>query len=250
MKLAIAGATGMVGRHVVQAATESGYETVALSRSRGVDVVTGDGLSDALGGTDAIIDVLNPDSNEEGPATEFFQAASANLQRAGAEAAVAHIVTLSIIGIDLAPFRYYAAKLAQERVAAEGPVPATIMRAAQFHEFPVQMIGWTRDGSRASVYDMRVQTVAARTVGEVLVEIATGGAAGRAPDLAGPEPADLVELARRFVAHRGLDVEIVPDAASFAHAPDDLVLPGPGARLDGPTFEQWLTGPDAEALTL
>lgn len=73
IRIAIAGATGTVGRHVVDASHERGHETVALSRREGVDIAAGDGLAAALAGSDAIIDVLKGDSIEEGPATEFFR---------------------------------------------------------------------------------------------------------------------------------------------------------------------------------
>jgi uncharacterized protein YbjT (DUF2867 family) len=177
-------------------------------------------------------------------------AASGTLQRVGAEQGVGHLVTLSIVGIDRAPVGYYAAKLAHERAAGAGPVPSTIQRVTQFHEFPAQLVARSRDGSRASVFDLRVQTVAARTVAEVLLEVTERGPAGRAADLAGPEQADLVELARRFVAQRGQQIEVVADSESFPGVPRNALLPGHEARIAGPRFEEWLASDDAAALTL
>jgi hypothetical protein len=98
--------------------------------------------------------------------------------------------------------------------------------------------------------DVEVQTVAARTVGEVLVELAASAPARRAPDLAGPHPARLVDLAQAFADHREAGLTIEPDTESMAGAPPDALLPEPGVRLDGPGFEQWLTGQDAAALAL
>src|SRR6266404_4321822 len=49
-------ATGRVGRHVVAVATERGYDVVPMSRSQGVDVITGTGLAAALAGVDCVID--------------------------------------------------------------------------------------------------------------------------------------------------------------------------------------------------
>jgi uncharacterized protein YbjT (DUF2867 family) len=248
MRIAIAGATGTVGAQLMEAAKRRGHEAVALSRSEGLDVVSGEALEAALTGAEAVIDVLNAGTTEERAATEFFTAASGNLQRVGAEQGVGHLVTLSIVGIDRAPVGYYAAKLAQERAAAAGPVASTIQRVTQFHEFPAMLLARSRDGSRASVFDLRVQTVAVRTVAEALLDVAEQGPAAPAADLAGPEQADLVELARRFVAQRGERIEVVADSETFRGVPRDALLPRQDARIAGPTFEEWLASDDAAAL--
>ncbi|HET6582706.1 MAG TPA: hypothetical protein VFG69_04650, partial [Nannocystaceae bacterium] len=59
MKVAVAGGTGLTGRHVARSLTDSGHQPVLLARSRGVDLVTGDGLAGALAGVDAVVDVSN-----------------------------------------------------------------------------------------------------------------------------------------------------------------------------------------------
>lgn len=250
MRIAIAGATGVVGSHVVSTARQRGHDPVPLGRSYGIDVATGDGLHGALAGVDVVIDVMNADSFEKGPATAFFTAAAGNLQNAAHEQGAGHIVTLSIVGIDDAPFGYYQAKLAQERAAAAGPVPSTIQRATQFHEFPAQMIAAMRDGDHATIFDVRVQTVGARVVAETLLAVAEQRPVGRAADLAGPRPANLVDLARAFAARYASGVEIVPDTGTMAGLAPDALLPAPGARLEGPTFEEWLNSEDAAALAL
>jgi hypothetical protein len=219
-----------------------------LSRSRGVDLVDGRGLSGALEGCAAIVDVTNAGTTEQGPATDFFTAVGGNLQRAGAEQGVEHIVTLSIVGIDRAPFGYYAAKLAHERAAREGDVPATVLRATQFHEFPAQVLRRNRRDGIAHIPDRRVQTVAARTVAAVLVELLERRPRDRAEELAGPEEADLVPLARRFAERRGLRIDVVAD--ENRRIPPRALLPGDGARIEGPSFDEWLEGEDALAIRI
>src|SRR5574337_993602 len=54
-KIAVAGATGRVGRQVVDVLKAAGHDVVAMSRSSGVDIVTRDGLADALAGVESII---------------------------------------------------------------------------------------------------------------------------------------------------------------------------------------------------
>ena len=59
MRIAVAGGTGVVGRHVVEAARERGHDVVVLSRANGADVLTGKGLAERMQGADAVIDVTN-----------------------------------------------------------------------------------------------------------------------------------------------------------------------------------------------
>jgi uncharacterized protein YbjT (DUF2867 family) len=246
MRVAVAGGSGTVGRYVVEAATAAGHAAVVLSRSHGVDLLRPDALGPALAGVDVVIDVTNPSAREG--ADRFFSEATTNLQTLAAEAGVRHIVTLSIVGIERAAANpYYAAKLRQEQIVLRGPVPATVLRATQFHEFAVQTLARSVEHGRGSVPNMRVQSVAARTVGQVLIEHAAAAAMSRAPDLAGPEQADLVDLARAYVERFDLQlaVEIAPSAIPFG-----ATLPDTSARREGPTFADWLELPDAAGLAV
>lgn len=131
-RIAVAGATGRVGRHVVDVLNEGGHDVVAISRSNGVDVITGEGLAAALRGVEVIIDTSTGPSAEHGPATEFFLTATRNLEEEGAKAGVRRLVLVSIIGTDKNTGGYGAAKLAQERASLalsqepEGERPAEI----------------------------------------------------------------------------------------------------------------------------
>jgi uncharacterized protein YbjT (DUF2867 family) len=255
-KIAVAGATGRVGRPVVEILESRGYDVVPISRSQGVDVITGEGLDQALTGVETIIDVATGPSPDEQAATEFFTAATRNLQQAGERAGVRRLVVVSIIGIDKFDGGYNAAKVAQERLALAGPIPARIIRAAQFHEFVEELMRWGTQGDVSYVWNMRTQLVAARTVAEELVDLATASDAdfdaAETTEIAGPREERLVEAARLVATRRGegLRVEEAPtdpsDADSERYA-NGAVLPGPGAKLAGPSFEEWLdaTVPDA-----
>jgi uncharacterized protein YbjT (DUF2867 family) len=247
MRIAVAGGTGTVGRHVVDVARHAGYDVVVLSRSGGVDLVDGYGLAGALEGVMAIVDVTNAGTTQ-GPATDFFQAVAGNLQRAGAQQGVEHIVTLSIVGIDRVPVGYYAAKLEHERAALAGPLPATVLRTTQFHEFPAHVLRRSRQGDVARIPNPRVQTVAARTAAAVLLELLEGPPRGMARELAGPEESDLVTLARAFVERRGLQIDVVVD--ENGRTPTRELLPGDDARIEGPSFAEWLAGEEALAIEI
>jgi uncharacterized protein YbjT (DUF2867 family) len=79
-KIAVTGATGRVGRPTVELLEARGHAVVPISRSRGVDVVTGEGLADALDGVTAIVDTATGPSPDEQEATAFFTASARNLQ--------------------------------------------------------------------------------------------------------------------------------------------------------------------------
>jgi uncharacterized protein YbjT (DUF2867 family) len=245
-KIAVTGATGRVGRHVVELLETGGHDVVAISRSNGVDVVTGDGLAAALEGVETIVDAATGPSPDEQEATAFFTASARNVQQLGAQAGVKRIVLPSIVGIDRIKNGYNAAKLAQERLHRDGPVPVRILRATQFNEFVEELVNWGRQGDVSYVWGMQTQLIAARTVAEALVELATENkpvrATGDGPvwEIAGPRAERLADAARLLAARRG-----EPARIEEVDAPDPLyatggALPGPDAVLAGPTFDEWL----------
>jgi hypothetical protein len=213
-----------------------------------VDVITGEGLAEALAGVDVIIDVSSTPSPEQAVATEFFTTTARSLHLAGQKAGVDRMVAVSIIGIDGSTAGYNAAKLAHEKEALAGPLPTQIVRAAQFHEFVEQLVDWGTRGEVAYVPVMRTQLVAARTVAEKLVEVATRAdpapAGAPYPEIAGPRAENLADAARLLAARRGSPsrIEEVSDPAN----PDRELfengglLPGPHATLAGPSYADWL----------
>ena len=248
MKIAVAGATGRAGRHVVEILAARGHEVVPMARSTGVDVIAGDGLADALAGVEGIVDLATGPTPDEQEATEFFTTAARNLQEAGREAGVQRIVVVSIVGIDRFTSGYNAAKLAQERVHEDGPLPVRILRATQFHEFVEQLVDWGRQGDVAHVPKMRTQLVAARAVGGALADLATDPAAVPGPtlEIAGPREESLVEAAALLMARRGDPVRIEGVTWDPLYE-QGAALPGPSATLSGPTFADWLARSDVAA---
>jgi uncharacterized protein YbjT (DUF2867 family) len=245
-KIAVTGATGRLGSPLVEILEQRGHEVVPIARSKGVDVVSGEGLEEALAGAETIIDTATgptPDQEEE---TAFFTASARNLQRAGAAAGARRIVVVSIIGIDKFQGGYNAAKVAQEQALLEGPLPVRIVRAAQFHEFFDQLVGWMTQDGVAYLPEMRTQPVAARVVAETLADAAEEPEIenGRISEVAGPREERLADMAAALFASRGDTTEIRevrqpgdPDAEAYA---EGAVLPNPGAKLSGPSFEEWL----------
>ena len=242
MRVAVAGGTGVVGRHVVEALAIGGHEAVVLARSRGVDVTTGAGVDEAVAGADAVIDVSNLTTMSKKKSVAFFTAGTRNLLAAGERAGVRHHVALSIVGVDRVDFGYYEGKRRQEELVLGGPVPSSVLRATQFHEFAGQVLAQA-PGPLAIVPRMRVQPVAAREVAAALVALATRPPTGYAPELAGPKEEQLVDLARQLLqARRGRRVVLplrIPGQAGRAMIDGGLLPSGPGPRGEQ-TFAAWL----------
>lgn len=232
MRVAVIGGTGLVGRHTTKALRQAGHDAVVVARSTGTDVVTGAGLDAALAGVQAVIDVTNTAAQRAAAAREFFATTTGHLLAAEQRAGVGRHVMLSIVGVDRVEGNaHYAGKRRQEKLALNGPIPATIVRATQFHEFAAMVVGWTRQGDVATVPPLLVQPVAASDVGQILAEIATGTPQSRMLELAGPEIQDLVDMARRTLTARGQSVRLVPSWRSGQFSVEmagEVLLPGPG----------------------
>jgi uncharacterized protein YbjT (DUF2867 family) len=254
MLIAVAGATGRLGRHLVEVLEERGHGVVPISRTHGLDLTTGVGLEQALTGADGIIDAATWATPDREAATSFFTTATRHLHEAGQAAGVRRMLVVSIIGTGSLAGPYNLAKLAHENAALAGPIPTRVLRAAQFHEFVGQLLDWGTDGEVGHVPDVRTQLVAARSVAEAMVNLVTAPTwapqEGPALEIAGPRVEKLLDAATLLAARRGypakVEVELgvnpaFPDAEANASG---VLLPGPGAILAGPTFERWLETAD------
>lgn len=242
MRIAVVGGTGVVGKHVVEALRSEGHDPVVIARSTGVDVGSGKGLDGALAGAKVVVDVSNVATLGRAASERFFHAAATNLIEAGVRAGVEHLVVLSIVGCDRVDLGYYFGKREQERIALAGPLPATILRATQFHEFAEQLVERT-PGPLLAVPRMRSQPVAAREAAQALVALAVGRPAGMAGEIAGPEVHEMPDLVRRVLKARGSRRMVtalrIPGAAGKALAEGGLLPDGPGMR-GTQTFADWL----------
>lgn len=148
MRVAVAGATGLVGRHLVMELREAGHEPVLLSRSTGFDLLGGDNLGEVLRGVEAVVDVTNTPATDPDAARAFFAGVTGNLLDAAQTNGVRHHVVLSIVGVDRVEGNgHYAGKRLQEEIVGQADVPATVVRATQFFEFAQMLLGWTRRGA-------------------------------------------------------------------------------------------------------
>jgi uncharacterized protein YbjT (DUF2867 family) len=246
--VAVVGGTGTLGLPVVRELLARGATVRALSRNatmvpagaahHRVDLTTGEGLTDALAGVDAVLDAANSAKGAE----EVLVGGTRRLLAAEAAAGVTHHLAISIIGIDQVPLSYYRVKLAQEEAIESGPLPFSILRASQFHQLLDQAFAaaarfGVRPTGRAKAQPVDPTVVAAR-----LAQVALSGPAGRLPEIAGPQVETLAELSRAWATARGkhrLPLRI-PAWGKMGKALAAGALCDTAAATPGETFEEWL----------
>ncbi|MFE3164458.1 SDR family oxidoreductase [Streptomyces sp. NPDC059224] len=241
MKIAVIGGTGLIGSQVVRKLAAAGHEAVPHSKSTGVDVLTGEGVDEALAGADVVVNLTNsPTFDEASPA--FFQTSMDNLVAAAGRAGVGHFVILSIVGVDQVPeMDYYRAKTLQEHILATGSVPYSIVRATQFMEFMDDVMSWTSDADTVRLPATPIQPIAAADVASEVAEVAAGAPLNGIRDIAGPDIFTLDELGRITLSHKGDNRTVVtdPTAGMFAVVKGD-VLTDKDAHLAPTRYADWL----------
>ena len=231
MRITVVGASGLIGTRVVALLSADGHEVVAASRSSGVDVVSGAGLTDALTGADALVDVANSPSFEADAVMAFFTTSTTNIAEAAVTAGVGHYVALSIVGVDGLPGSpYMRAKVAQERIITQSDVPHTIVRATQFTEFTDGIVDSLTAGDEVRVPDALIQPVAADEVAVTVARAAAAEPVNRIVNIGGPVKITFAQMARDVLHRRGdvtTRVVVDPDARYFGAGltRDSLVTP-------------------------
>ena len=244
MRIAVASATGNIGARTVSFLERDGHATVRISRSLGVDLISGEGLDAALERVDAVVDAISSPPISPDETREYFSTTTRNLLAAEERAGVRHHVVLSIVGIHRmgGGTAHYTGKREQERLIEQGRVPWTIVPATQFHDFAALAASWTERDGVATIAPVLVQPIAPDDIAQVLAEVATGEPQGRYVDVAGPETQDLVDMARRTNDVLGRKVKLVPTWSGplDLSMAGNVLLPGENARIATTTFDQWL----------
>jgi uncharacterized protein YbjT (DUF2867 family) len=248
MKITVIGATGLIGSQVVDLLGTAGHDVAAASRGSGADVLTGDGLADALAGAQVLVDVTNSPSFEDDAVMDFFSRSSANLVAAGKAARVGHYVALSIVGVDGLPESgYMRAKVVQEKTITESGLPYSIVRATQFHEFAEAIVASLVVGDEVRVPDGAIQPIASAEVAAQVARVAVAAPLDGVVSIGGQDKMSFADLARAVPAKQGSDKAVVvdPQATYYGTHVDDISLvTGDGALLGGIRFSDWLAKRD------
>jgi uncharacterized protein YbjT (DUF2867 family) len=251
MKIVVIGGSGLIGTKLVKLLREKGHEALAASPSSGVNTITGEGLKEAMSGTQVVIDLANSPSFEDRAVLEFFETSGRNLLAAEAAAGVRHHVALSIVGTDRTPDNgYFRAKVAQEKLIESSGVPYTIIRSTQFMEFLGGIAASGTDGSTVRISPGLFQPIAADDVAAITADVALAAPRNGIVEIAGPERAPFNEIVARYLKGIGDARQVVsdPEARYFGGRVEERSLvPLEEARLGRIGLDEWLRRSKAKA---
>jgi uncharacterized protein YbjT (DUF2867 family) len=245
MKIVVGGGTGLIGAKLVNLLRSSGHEVVAASPSLGINSVTGEGLSEALTGTQVVVDVTNAPSWEDKAVLDFFETSTRNVLAAEAKSGVGHHVALSIVGCDRLPASgYLRAKVAQETLIKGSPIPYTIVRATQFFEFVGGIADSATNGQTVRLPSALFQPILSDDVATALARIAVAKPLNETVELAGPDAIPFDEVVRQYLSAQHDPRTVVTDEqAHYFGTPLEkrsLVPAGENPLLGSIRFADWL----------
>lgn len=245
MKITVIGASGLIGSKLVKLLQQRGHEVVSASLASGVNVLTGEGLDEAMAGAQVVVDVTNSPSFADKAVMDFFTTSGGNLVAAEVQAGVKHHVALSVVGADRLPDSgYLRAKVAQENLIKRSPIPYTILHATQFFEFLGAIAQSGLVGDTVHLPPALFQPIAADDVVAALADVAVNPPVNGMVEVAGPEPVSMAGLVETFLRKTGDPRPVVADvnARYFGALLNDQALtPGAHARLGALSFAEWFS---------
>lgn len=245
MKIVIIGGTGLVGTKVADKLRKLGNNVIAGSPSTGINSLTGEGIDEAMVGTDIVIDLSNSPSFEDKAVMDFFQTSGHNLMAAEKKAGIKHHVALSIVGVDqMQNVGYMRAKKAQEDLIRQSGLPYTIIHSTQFMEFLPALASGSIQGNEAHVSDVAFQPIAAEDVASFVAEFALLKPANSIRQIGGPERHTLSEFVAIYLKENGNTETVVVnhnDEYYGGRIPNDALVPHGEAKLGAINFEQWFS---------
>ncbi|HEY8510379.1 MAG TPA: SDR family oxidoreductase [Cyclobacteriaceae bacterium] len=244
MKVVIIGGTGLIGSKVTARLRKLGHDVIPAAPNTGVNTITGEGLDDALKGTQVVVDVANSPSFADDAVMDFFQTSGHNLLAAEAKAGVQHHIALSVVGTDrLQESGYFRAKLVQENLVKTSGIPYSIVRSTQFFEFLKGITDAATKGREVYLAPANIQPIASGDVALRIEEVITGRPINGTIEIAGPDLYLLPELVSLYLTQLedSRTVKIDQDAQYFgARLNTDTLMPSRNARLGPTDFTAWL----------
>jgi len=245
MKIVVLGGTGLIGSKVVNLLRSGGHEVVAASPSKGINSITGEGLTEALTGAQVVVDVANSPSFEDKAVLEFFETSTGNVLEAEAKTGVSHHVALSIVGTDRLPASgYLRAKVAQEKLIKAAPIPYTILRATQFFEFVGRIADEATSGQTVHLPSVLFQPIFSDDLAANVAKIAEAKPLNGTIEIAGPDAIPFDEVVREYLAvHHDPRTVVTDEQARYFGTTLEKrsLIPGENALLGSTRFADWLS---------
>ena len=249
MKIVVLGSTGLIGSKVVRILQGQKHDVLAASTSN-IDLLTGKGLSEALRGAQAVVDLTNSPSFEDSAVLNFFETSARNLFPEETSAGVRHHVALSIVGADrMGNVGYMRAKVAQEKAIKASGIPYTIVRATQFFEFIGGLADAATDGKTVRLSNVLMQPIAADDIAGAVAKIALEDPKNGYINVAGPERRQQDDLAREFLKAKNDPRQVVTDPSLGyfgGQVPENALVPDHDEVLGTVRFTDWLAHFQAE----
>src|SRR5262245_52941281 len=252
MRIVVLGGSGLIGSKLVNLLRQEGQDVVSASHSSGLNTVTGEGVDAALAGAQVVVDVTNSPSFEDKAAMDFFVTSGRYIAAAKVKAGVTHHIALSVVGTDrLQEIGYFRAKLAQEHLIEESPVPYTILHSTQFFEFLGSIADEGMVGQTVRVSPALFQPIAADDVAATLATIAVSPPVNGVVEVAGPDRVSMAELVRRYLSKTGDSRQVLVDSNARYYGVmlnDESLTPGANPRIGSTTFQEWSSKPPPDSV--
>jgi uncharacterized protein YbjT (DUF2867 family) len=239
----VTGGTGTLGRPLVAELRSAGQDVRVLSRKPGEGHVVGNladgtGVRAALDGADVVVHAATS------PRMRAVDVrGSERLIAAARDAGVAHVVYVSIVGVDRNPMPYYTVKRAVEQAVVASGLPFTLARGTQFYDLVDAVLGKLHLGPVPfAPKGWRFEPHAPAEFAASLARRVAAGPSGGVTEFGGPAVYDAARLAADVHRDRGRTGRVrqlpVPGRTSAAFAAGAQVS-GPGAEHGTTTWEQW-----------
>jgi uncharacterized protein YbjT (DUF2867 family) len=251
--------TGHLGRDPVLQLLSRRHSVRVLARTPGRDsnvqwakgdLVTGEGLRDALDGVQTVIHAatLSPIARRGSiRLTDFFATPASvdvhgtlRLLEPAERAKVAHFLHVSIVGLDDSPLPYSRVKLAGERLVRHSRLSWSVVRAAPFYYLLDRILENLRWLPVWPLPDAPFDPVDTSDVAAHLAECAGDGKRGVREEIGGPDTLSFVELARQYQNARSFRRRILALRPSAIRARTMGFVPASGRR-GRKTWRTWLS---------
>ena len=250
-RIAITGGTGFVGLHTARALAAAGHELRLVSRGQRriarpanaevarADVLTGEGLVEALRGCDALVHLVAV-IRERGSQTfdRVNRQGAENAGKAAREAGLGHIVHISALGADPDPdYAYMSSKWAGEEALLASGVPVDILRPSLmfgagdgFFTKLVKLIRWNPVVPVPGDGKTTFQPLAVVDTAEIVARCIAAGPHRLVAEIGGPDWLtldEIIEVIKGVMGTRRPNVHVPVMALLPAAMVFDKLLPNP-----------------------